>query len=265
MNLPYSIKLKLIDSVLEKQIPDSGVVRIGTGAELVDAKVIKFLHGDDPWLIVEEREGDQLVCSTWNGDTHAGRTNYSITQFTDRQYQIKHYYGTSTIHYDGLSDYARGYYFRVAYALIHLRRALERAGTFLYNRRRLVRHHRLELLTFMIEQAAAGKGSFSPIDLMTDMHTVRWITHPDGESAQGRLNLYLDSLVDTGELTKNGSDYQLTGYALKLIEDRSEQERKDKQARLIQWLIAALTFFTAVLMIVQAGLVKLAPIIDLTK
>lgn len=265
MNLPYSIKLKLIDSVLEKQIPDSGVVRVGKGAELVDAKVIKFMHGDDPWLIVEERKGDELACSTWNGNTHAGRTNYPINRFTDRQYRITHYYGTSTIYYDGLVDYAKGYYLRIVYVLIDARRALELAGTFLYNRRRLVRHHRLELLTFMIEQAAGGKSLFSAIDLMTDMHTVRWITHPDGESVQDRLKLYLDSLVDTGELTKSGSDYQLTGYALKLVEERSEQERKDKQARLIQWLIAVLTFVTAVLTIVQAGLVKLTPLIDLTK
>jgi hypothetical protein len=142
---------------------------------------------------------------------------------------------------------------------------LERAGTFLYNRRRIVLAQRLELLTFMIEQAAEGKDSFNSLDLMTDMHSIRWITHPNGESIRNRLELYLDALADTGELTKANGDYRLTGHALRLVEERSEQERKHKQGIKIQWLIALLAFVTAVLTIVQAGLVKLNPLLDFTQ
>jgi hypothetical protein len=135
----------------------------------------------------------------------------------------------------------------------------------MYNRRRIVLGQRLELLTFMIEQAAEGKDSFNSLDLMTDMHTIRWITHPSGESVRNRLELYLDSLVDTGELRKANGDYRLTGHALSLVEERSEQERKHKQGIKIQWLIAILAFVTALLTIVQAGLIKLNPLLDLTK
>ncbi len=238
---------------------------MGAGVELVNEKIIRFLRDEKPWLIVERREGNDLVCSTWNGDTHAGETRYSISQFKDNQFKIKHYYGPSTVYYDSLSDYARGYYLPIPYAFIHLRRSLERAGTFFYNRRRIVLGQRLELLTFMIEQAAEGKNDFNSLDLMTDMHTIRWITHPNGESVQKRLELYLDSLVDTGELKKVNGDYCLTGHALSLVEERSEQERKHKQSIKIQWLIAILAFVTALLTIVQAGLVKLNPLLDLTK
>lgn len=265
MKLPQALKIRLIDSVLKKPFPKNGVVRMGAGVELVNEKIIRFLRDEKPWLIVERREGNDLVCSTWNGDTHAGETRYPISQFKDNQFKIKHYYGPSTVYYDSLSDYARGYYLQIPYVFIHLRRSLERAGTFFYNRRRIVLGQRLELLTFMIEQAAEGKNCFDSLDLMTDMHTIRWITHPNGESVQKRLELYLDSLVDTGELKKVNGDYCLTGHALSLVEERSEQERKHKQSIKIQWLIAILAFVTALLTIVQAGLVKLNPLLDFTK
>jgi len=265
MKLPRALKIRLIDSVLKKPFPQGGVVRIGAGVDLVDEKIIRFRRNNEPWLIVERREGDDLVCSTWDGDTHVGETRYCINYFQDKQFEIKHYYGPSTVYYNSLSDYAFGYYLKIPYAIIHIRRSLGRAGTFFYNRRRIVLGQRLELLTFMIEQAAEGKDSFSSLELMTDMHTIRWITHPNGESVRHRLELYLDSLVDTGELKKANGDYQLTGYALSLVEERSEQERKHKQGIKIQWLIAALALVTALLTIVQAGLIKLNPLIDFTK
>jgi hypothetical protein len=263
MNLPRNLKIQLIDSVLEKPFPREGVLRIGTGVELVDTKIILFRKNEEPWLIVERRDGEDLVCSTWNGTNHVGATRYPIGQFSDEQYEIKHYYGPSTIYFKSLSDYALGYYLRLPYALIKIQRGLERAGTLLYNRRRLVLGQRLDLLTFMIEQAAEGKSSFRSLDLMTDMHTIRWITHSNGESIRSRLELYLDSLVDTGELTKANGDYRLTGHALRLVEERSEQERKHRQGIRIQWLIAALTLATVILAIFQAGLIELNPLLDL--
>jgi len=226
-------------------------------------KLMWFQNGEEPWLMVERREGDDLVCSTWDGKTHSGETRYPIGQFRDEQFRVKHYIGPSTVYYDSLSAYALGYYLKMPYLKIFLARSFERAGTRLFNRRRLVVGQRLDLVTFMIEQAAEGKSSFSPIALMTDMHSIRWITHPNGESAECRLRLYLDSLVDTGELRKVQHEYFLTGSALKLVEERSEQERKHRQGIRIQWLIALLTLMTAVLAIVQAGVVKLDPVLDL--
>lgn len=264
MEMPRKLKLYLIDSVLNKPAPRGGVLRMGFGVEKVDSKIILFQKDNDPWLIVERREGGILICSTWNGITHAGESRHSINEFRGRQYTIKHYYGPDTIYYDGLNDYALGYYFKIPYAFIQLRRSLEKAGTFLYNRRRLVLKQRLDLLTFMIEQAAEGKNTFSSLDLMTDMHSIRWVTHPHGESVRGRLDLYLESLMDTGELTKMGNGYCLTGCAFKLVEERSEQERRHRQGIKIQWFIAVLTLAAFVLALVQAGLIRLNPIIDFT-
>lgn len=265
MRLPRFLIRQLIDSVLSKPVPVDGVVRIGEGVELVDSKILWFLKNGEPWLIVERREGDELICAEWNGKTHAGSVRRQIGEFADRAYKIKHYYGPATIYFSSLSDYALCFYFRWPYVKIYLRRLFERAGTFLYNRRRLVLRQRLDLLTFMIEKTAEGKPDFEALDLMTEMHTVRWITHPEGESAQNRLKFYLDSLVETGELRKHERAYRLTGEAIKLVEERAEAERRHRQAIRIQWLIVALTTATVLLTIFQAGLVKFKPLVDFTK
>lgn len=264
MKLPRSVTYELIDSVLRKAVPEDGVVRLGEGVELVDSKILKFLQNGEPWLIAKRRDGDMLICAVWNGRTHSGNHSFPISDFTDNQYQIKHYYGPSTLYFNSISDYALGYYLKLPYLLIHAHRLLDRAGTFLYNKRRIVLKQRLELLTFMIEQAAEGKSEFSSLDLMTDMHTIRWITHPAGESVQSRLELYLDSLVDTGELQKIDSKYRLKGPAIRLVEERAEAERRHRQSIRIQWLIAALTTATVLLTVFQSGLVKLKPLLDLT-
>ena len=237
---------------------------MGSGAAEVDAKIIRFIRDGAPWLIVERRDGADLICSTWNGTTHAGETRYPIEGFALRDFKIKHYYGTATLFFDGLEDYARAHYLRWPYFLIHLQRWFERAGTELYNRRRLVLHQRLDLLTFMVEQAADGKKLFNSLDLMTDMHSLRWITHPRGESVRNRVDLYLDSLVDTGELTKHQGDYVLTGRALRLVEDRAVQERMHRQSIRIQWLIVGLTFVAELLTLAQMGLIAFKPLITIS-
>ena len=159
MELPGALKVRLIDSILKKPFPKNGVLRMGAGVELVDEKIIRFLRNGEPWLIAERRDGEDLICSTWNGVSHVGESRHAISDFKDNQFLIKHYYGPHTIFYESLGDYARGYYLRIPYAFIHLRSSLERAGTFLYNRRRIVLAQRLELLTFMIEQAAEDTGA----------------------------------------------------------------------------------------------------------
>lgn len=76
MKLPRSVVYELIDSVLRKPVPRDGVVRLGEGVELVDSKILKFMQNGEPWLIAERRDGEILVCATWNGRTHSGDDRY---------------------------------------------------------------------------------------------------------------------------------------------------------------------------------------------
>lgn len=265
MFLPRKLKSWLVDTILAKPVPTSGVIRMGSGVEAVDCKVAKILHDGDPWLIVEGRTGGEISCAVWDGSQFSGNQSFPLEAFSDRQFQVKHYFGPQTIYYESLSAYAVGHVLRMPYLAIRLRRLFERIGTVYYNRRRIVVAQRIDVLTFMIERSAAGSDRFSSLDLMTNMHSLRWITHPQGESARTRLEFILDSLCETGELRKVNGEYFLTGLALRLVEESAEQEAKHKQGIAIQRMIALLTLVTVGLAVVQAGLIKLSPIIDLTK
>ncbi|MDG3066584.1 hypothetical protein ACFQ4M_03215 [Thauera mechernichensis] len=99
---------------------------------------------------------------------------------------------------------------------------------------------------------------------MTALYTIKWVFHPDRDSQRLKLRFYLRSLVDTGELRELNGGYEVTGNALRAIEEYEEQERKHtesvKTQRKIMWLTLVIAFLTAV----QAGLLKLPTIFDLS-
>jgi hypothetical protein len=61
------------------------------------------------------------------------------------------------------------------------------------------------------------------IELMTDLYTVRWLLHPQGQQQEDKLKFYLDSLVTTGELKKANHEYVVTGNALRTIEEYEDR------------------------------------------
>ena len=99
---------------------------------------------------------------------------------------------------------------------------------------------------------------------MTPLYTDKWVFHPDQDSERRKLKFYLESLVDTGELKIVNYKYVLTGHAVRAIEEYEEQERKHTENVKIQRRMFWLTLAIALLTLVQAGLVKLPPFIDLT-
>jgi len=107
-----------------------------------------------------------------------------------------------------------------------------------------------------------GQNAFRPIDLMTELYSIKWVLHPDGDSQLEVLETYLDLLADSGDLQKNNYSYCLTGNALKAIEEYEEQERKHTENVKNQRIIAWLTFAIVLLTLIQAGLVKLPVLID---
>jgi hypothetical protein len=77
-----------------------------------------------------------------------------------------------------------------------------------------------------------------------------------------KVKLYLDALVETTELRRNGSDYQISGNGISAIELYEERERMHAKSISSQRKMVWLTLVIALLTIVQAGLIKLPPILD---
>ncbi|MDT3736317.1 MAG: hypothetical protein ROZ00_08840 [Denitratisoma sp.] len=240
----------------------SSVARSGEEGEKANCFFVAVDKGDQPYLAVEAIDQDNLKCLEWNGSRFQIDRSIPLSSFSLRDFRITHYYGLSTIEYQGILDLLVNRLTAWPYIKVHVVRTLSRFDQFLFNKKKLITKQRMELLQFLVGRALDGKTESEPLDLMTDLYSLRWVLHPDGEQQQQRLEFYLESLVETGDLKKINYKYIVAGRALKTIEEYEEQERKHTENVKMQWRTFWLAYAVAFLTAVQAGLVKLPTIID---
>ena len=70
----------------------------------------------------------------------------------------------------------------------------------------------------MNDQLDREHNGIGVIDLMTKLYSIKWVLHPSADEQQNRLELYLDSLVESGDLRKVNTEYVVTGKAISTIE-----------------------------------------------
>ena len=105
----------------------------------------------------------------------------------------------------------------------------------------------------------------TPLSIMSIIHSDRWYLHPNRELELSKIELYLEALSDTNELKRtNHMQYDITGHGISAIEIYEEQERKHTDNISNQRRMFWLTIVIALLTFVQAGLIKMPSIIDLT-
>jgi len=128
----------------------------------------------------------------------------------------------------------------------------------------LVRKDSIELLKFMlnnqldqqdpqlrssVSNSTKGIGLY---DLMTKMHTPRWLDHPNSARQKQKLEMHLKSLVRSENLEwDNKHQYIVTEKALQTIEKYEEDERRHKDIVRVQVIIASLTAIIALITLFQ--------------
>ncbi len=251
----------LLSQALARKCPDR-VPRSGSAGSKVNCFVVYVNHGTDPYLLIREVSGDVVICSEWTGSTFDKPVEVPIASIARSDLAVTHFYGLDEINYSGLASWAWGRILLWPYAKLWFIRVVGSVDQYFFNKRKLVTKQRIDLLKILVTRELEGRAISSPIDLMTELYSLRWVMHPERDPQQRRLRFYLDSLVDTGELKRTSGDYKLTGEALKAIEVYEEQERKHtesvKEQRRMAWLTLAIVLLTAI----QAGLVKLPTFLD---
>lgn len=250
---------KVLTRACESRIPRSGE----EGAK-INCFVTSIDREDDPYLIVLELVGDTLQCIEWDGTSYSVDRTVPLSSLALSDFRITHYYGRADIQYSGLLDFIRNRLLPWPYLKLYVIRRLDRLDQYLFNKKKLVTKQRTDLLKFLIGRSLDGNTSHEPHNLMTALHSIKWVLHPHGEAEQQKLEFYLQALVETGELRRVDSAYVVTGFALRAIEEYEEQERKHtenvKMQRRTFWLTVAIAALTAV----QAGIVKLPALFDWT-
>jgi len=231
----------------------------------VNCYFVALDRDDIPYLWVTEIDGDRLIGLIWDGNSYSKETKISIGRLDDYQLNITHYCGLLEVSYSSIYDFSWNYFTRIIYIKIQLINHIDSFSQYFFNKKKLVTKKRMDLLRFMMnDQLDRDHDYINKRDLMTKIYTIRLFLHPSRDAQKKKLKLYLESLIESGELREINNGYVVTGVAISTIERYEEEERRHTEAVKLQrkmfWLaLAALIFAVA-----QTGMVKLPTLIDLT-
>lgn len=252
---------KLVSRTCESRIPRSG----DAGAK-VNCFEVALDRDEQPFFLATGYENSVIKGLKWNGQRYEEECSLSIDDLKEGKLRVTHYYGLSEVIYFSVYDLVWNYLSRLVYLKILMYRYINSAHQYFFNKKKLVTKKRMELLQFMMnDQLDREHNSIGLIELMTKLYSVKWVLHPHKNEQKNKLELYLESLVDSGEIRKLNNEYVVTGKAISTIEKYEEEERRHTEAVKLQKRMVFLTILLAFIAIVQSGIVKLPVFLDFTK
>lgn len=131
----------------------------------------------------------------------------------------------------------------------------ENIAQYLYNRKKLSRIQRMEVLSLIVKNTINDANYKITTDkLIGELYSIRFIFHPQQESLSNYYNLILESLVSDHCLEKSKYSYKLSPEGMAGLIKFETEEQRFKQALWHNRMLAALTFGLVVTGIVQAAL-----------
>lgn len=249
---------KLLSNACESSIP-----RSGEEGQKVNCFVVSLDRDSQPFFIATKLMGKVLTGVKWNGSSYCEEHTLDLAELGAYELRITHYYGLSTIAYDSIFDVAFHFLTKFVYLKIRLVRYIDATHQYFFNKSKIISKKRMELLQFMVsDQLDREHDGIGTMDLMTKLYSIRWVLHPSADEQEKNLELYLDSLVDSGELRKVNHEYVVTGKAISTLERYEEEERRHTEAVKLQKKMVSLTIVLALMAMIQAGLIRLPALID---
>jgi len=251
----------LIAQACESRIP-----RSGKRGEAVNCYVVAMDRNDGPYFVATTFDGKKLSGLKWDGQSYSEDMDLSLSELSHGQLSITHYYGLSEVTFSSIYDFAWHYVTRIVYLKIRLYRHIDSSYQYFFNKKRLVTKRRMDLLSFMVEdQLVRTHDGIDLLSLMSKIYSMRMFLHPSWEAQKEKVRLYLESLVQSGELRKVNDEYVVEGKAIETLERHEEMEQRHTEAVKLQRKMFWLTFVAVIFAVIQAGVIKLPTIIDLTR
>jgi hypothetical protein len=258
---PLSLYLceRLLPRLLVRKCPDR-ISRSGEGGKKVNCFVVEIYNAETPGFLVNGMDGNTLQCSQFNGRSYALPATVDLSTVELRGLRITHYYGLAQIDYRGIYDFVLMRYSGLPYASVWAQQRFDELAQTRFNRKSLVAARRMQVLRVLVD--CHPEGPLSSDELITRIYSMRFWLHPDYEAKQSMFELYLNSLVRSGDVEARDYNYIVTGQALRTLEEYEENELRHRQGLRVQIAIAVLTLILALLTLVQADLIKLPLLID---
>jgi len=234
----------ILEYLTKRRCGKGAIPRSGAEGEKVNCYSTFLFENEQPFLIVEEIGDNEIIGLKWDGDRFSISQKVPLTKFKKYQLRITHYYGLYTTKYSGLTDFILFGITKFEVLKCNIHKVFNKTSQFVFNKRKLATIDRIELLRTMIDYYFKNEGqTFSTIDLMTKIYSMKWILHPEANSQEHKLQLFLDSFIETGEIEKvDETKYQVTGKAIASLSKYEEQERRHTETIKLQRRIVWLTF-----------------------
>ncbi|HIC8839595.1 hypothetical protein [Aeromonas sp. FDAARGOS 1405] len=254
---------KLLNQPCPIQIPRSGEL-----GKQVNCYSISIYNGDVPIMLVNSIEENGLNGNHFEGGGFCTEAVIPFSLYSGLSLRVDHYHGLVTHTYNGVLDYILHewtglYKLQSIYIL-----AKHSVPQYFFNKRNLQLPKRMKILESIVSrQSEEPHKSFSSLDLMSYIYSIRWYLHPQKTELRKKMDLYLSSFVASGELKNNGSSFEfiITGKAIATLEQYQIETARAKSAKSANsWMLrltAILAFFAAF----QSGLIKSPVWIDLGK
>lgn len=249
----------------ERVAPDR-IPRSGPRAEVVDSYCVEITRAGQPHLLLRSVENDSVNAAEWNGSRYDGLHLLPMSGIQADQVVVTHFIGTDDLVFNGLEAFLWARRLRLPYIARRFRRGWNHVVQWFFNKRDLEAGARLAVLREVVRTVDHGAQSADAFDLMMLRHGSRWGTHPRWQAHHRALNSQLAGLVDTGELRQavGGNGFIPTGQAFRTLEESDDSDRKHRDNFRLQVVIGLLTLVGAFMGAVQANVVKLPTLLDLT-
>ena len=179
----------------------------------------------------------------------------------DLNIQIVHYYGLWDVKWYSIWQFLFDYFTRLSYIKIFI----SKIDQHFFNKTKLITKRRMELLQYLVDNFAYENKPIDAYKLMTALYSVKWYSHPKNTEQQGKIEFYLESLVESGEINKINNKLYLNAKSLRTIEEYEEEERRHTENVKIQRGMLWITLAVFLLALVQAEIIKVPVILDLSK
>lgn len=260
----------LISRILSKKCPDDEwIPTSGADGERVNCYSIAFDDQSNPFFLVRNYQDGKLEGREWDGDSYSNEKTYTISDLvTDKQLKITHYYGLTKIIFYSVYKTAFHYVTKWIYIKIRVQRRIGSVNKYFFYKKKFVTKQRIDLLKFMMDdqlscyQHGRDPGGILAPQLMSKLYSYNWISHPSADEQERKLKLYLESLVESGDVEYKDGEYIVKGKAISTIERYEEEERRHTEAVKLQKKMFWLTFVLVVAAIFQSGVIKLPPLLD---
>lgn len=253
--------IKWIDFALSKKCPNR-IPRSGPEGEQIDCFSV-YARDDSSRYLIKHKGNDGYHALKFSTISYDIETILEPERLLFMDIQFVHCFGLTTFKFDSILDLAFHQLSKLIYINSWKNILVSNIQQFFFNKSKLHTKRRIELLSLLIEdQLKRPHNGIGVVELMSKIHSIKWVRHPDGEHQLYTLQLYLDSLEASGELRQSNSIYLVTGNGINTLERYEEQERRHKDSVKLQRIMAFLTAALLVIGAIQSRIINIPTLID---